>query len=199
VADCTGHGVPGAFMTLIASITLSKAIEQFGPRDPARLLSTVNRGIKQMLGQVDGTDETPGSNDGMDAACFWFDTGRRELHFSGAKASLFVLHPGQAGVEMIDGDRKGVGYVDSDPDFTWHNQTVPLQPGSLVFVTTDGLIDQIGGPKAIAFGKRRIRDVLLAQRDAKAADVNTTVQRELQSWQGEHLRRDDVTFFCFRA
>ncbi|ATU68449.1 protein-serine/threonine phosphatase [Piscinibacter gummiphilus] len=199
VADCTGHGVPGAFMTLIASITLSKAIEQFGPRDPAQLLSTVNRSIKQMLGQVDGTDETPGSNDGMDAACFWFDTARRELHFSGAKSSLFVLHPGQAGVEMIDGDRKGVGYVDSDSDFTWQNQTVPLQPGSLVFVTTDGLIDQIGGPKAIAFGKRRIRDVLLAQRDAKAADINATVQRELQAWQGEHLRRDDVTFFCFRA
>lgn len=199
VADCTGHGVPGAFMTLIASITLSKAIEQFGPRDPARLLATVNRSIKQMLGQVDGVDETPGSNDGMDAACFAFDTTRRELHFSGAKSSLFVLHPGQAGVEMVDGDRHGVGYVDSDPDFTWHNQTVALQASSLVFVTTDGLVDQIGGPKAIAFGKRRIRDVLLTHRDAKAADINAAMQRELQAWQGEQLRRDDVTFFCFRA
>ncbi len=57
VADCTGHGVPGAFMTLIASITLSKAIEQHGPRDPALLLASVNRSIKQMLGQVEGSDE----------------------------------------------------------------------------------------------------------------------------------------------
>jgi len=199
VADCTGHGVPGAFMTLIASITLSKAIEQHGPRDPALLLSSVNRSIKQMLGQMDGGDETPGSDDGMDAACFWFDSASRELRFAGAKTALFVLHPGEAGVEMVDGDRKGVGYVDSDIDFAWQNRSVQLQPGSLVFVSTDGLIDQIGGPKAIAFGKRRVRDTLLAHRELPAAALNGVMQRELQAWQGSHHRRDDLTFFCFRA
>ncbi|MCU7372682.1 SpoIIE family protein phosphatase [Paucibacter sp. O1-1] len=199
VADCTGHGVPGAFMTLIASITLSKAIEQHGPRDPARLLASVNRSIKQMLGQMDGQDETPGSDDGMDAACFWFDAATRSLHFAGAKTSLFLLNPGQAGVEMIDGERKGVGYVDSDIDFAWTNRCVPLQPGSLVFVTTDGLIDQIGGPKAIAFGKRRIRELLLAQRERPAADINRALLDALQAWQGPHHRRDDLSFFCFRV
>lgn len=199
VADCTGHGVPGAFMTLIASITLSKAIEQHGPRDPARLLASVNRSIKQMLGQMDDQDETPGSDDGMDAACFWFDAGKRQLCFAGAKTALFLLHPGQAGVEMIDGERKGVGYVDSDIDFAWTNRCVPLQPGSLVFVTTDGLIDQIGGPKAIAFGKRRIRDLLLAQRERPAADINRALLDALQAWQGPHHRRDDLSFFCFRV
>jgi serine phosphatase RsbU (regulator of sigma subunit) len=199
VADCTGHGVPGAFMTLIASITLSKAMEQHGPRDPARLLASVNRSIKQMLGQIDGHDETPGSDDGMDAACFWFDAVRRELRFAGAKMALFVLHPGQAGVEMVDGDRKGVGYVDSAIDGVWQNHQVPLVPGSLVFVCTDGLIDQIGGPKAIAFGKRRIRDTLIAHRDLPAAELNQRMQQELQAWQAAHHRRDDLTFFCFRA
>ena len=199
VADCTGHGVPGAFMTLIASITLSKAIEQHGPRDPARLLGSVNRSIKQMLGQLDGQDETPGSDDGMDAACFWFDADTRCLHFAGAKTALFLLNPGQAGVEMIDGERKGVGYVDSDIDFAWTNRCVPLQPGSLVFVTTDGLIDQIGGPKAIAFGKRRIRELLLAQRERPTADINRALLDALQAWQGPHHRRDDLSFFCFRV
>ncbi|MCX2863194.1 SpoIIE family protein phosphatase [Paucibacter sp. PLA-PC-4] len=199
VADCTGHGVPGAFMTLIASITLSKAIEQHGPRDPARLLASVNRSIKQMLGQMDGQDETPGSDDGMDAACFWFDAGTRLLHFAGAKIALFLLNPGQAGVEMIDGERKGVGYVDSDLDFAWTNRCVPLQPGSLVFVTTDGLIDQIGGPKAIAFGKRRIRELLLARREQPTAEINRALLDALQAWQGPHHRRDDLSFFCFRV
>ncbi|MET0518946.1 MAG: SpoIIE family protein phosphatase, partial [Burkholderiaceae bacterium] len=145
VADCTGHGVPGAFMTLIASITLSKAIEQQGPRDPAALLASVNRSIKQMLGQMEtvgaGQEGVPGSNDGMDAACFWFDARSRQLSFAGAKTSLFLLQPGQAGVEMIDGERQGVGYVDSDFDFRWSTRQLALQPGSLVFVTTDGLID----------------------------------------------------------
>ena len=202
VADCTGHGVPGAFMTLIASITLSKAIEQQGPRDPAALLASVNRSIKQMLGQMDGVHEpgqSAGSNDGMDAACFWFDAQTQQLSYAGAKTSLFVLHPGQSGVEMIDGERKGVGYVDTDFGFSWRNQQLQLQPGSLVFVSTDGLVDQIGGAKAIAFGKRRIRDVLLARRELPAAEINRAMQDELQAWQGSHHRRDDVTFFCFRV
>ncbi len=199
IADCTGHGVPGAFMTLIASITLSKAIEQHGPRDPALLMASVNRSIKQMLGQTERTDGIAKSDDGMDAACFWYDTARRQLRFAGARMTLFVLHPGQAGVEMVDGERTGVGYVDSQLDFSWTNRSVALQPGSLVFLTTDGLIDQIGGPKAIAFGKRRVRDTLLAWRDLPTADLNRAMQAELRAWQGPHHRRDDLTFFCFRA
>ena len=199
VADCTGHGVPGAFMTLIASITLSKAIEQHGCDRPGRLLAAVNQGIKQMLGQVNTQDQLAASDDGMDAACFWFDQASRRLRFAGAKTALFVLQPGETSVEMIDGDRKGVGYVDTEFDFSWSEQDLVLQPGCLVFVTTDGLIDQIGGPKAIAFGKRRVRELILEHRDRPAAELNRAMSAELQAWQGPHHRRDDLTFFCFRV
>ncbi|WP_028994276.1 SpoIIE family protein phosphatase [Azonexus hydrophilus] len=199
VADCTGHGVPGAFMTLIASSCLGQAIDQHGPTDPSLLLCSVNRGIKQMLGQVNGQDETPESDDGMDAACFWYDASTRQLLFAGAKTSLFVLHPGADGVEMVDGDRECVGYVDSGLDFTWQKRTVQMHAGSLVFVTTDGLIDQIGGPKSIAFGKRRIRDLILSKRDRPCNEINRAMQQALNDWQGHNHRRDDVTFFCFRV
>ena len=199
VADCTGHGVPGAFMTLIASSCLAQAIDQHGPADPALLLGSVNCGIKQMLGQVGGQDETPESDDGMDAACFWYDIATRRLIFAGAKTSLFVLHPGGDGVEMVDGDRKCVGYVDSELDFTWQKRAVQMQAGSLVFVTTDGLVDQVGGPKSIAFGKRRIRDLILANRDRPSSEINRAVQQAISEWQGPNHRRDDVTFFCFRV
>ncbi|KAB2897264.1 MAG: SpoIIE family protein phosphatase, partial [Burkholderiaceae bacterium] len=160
VADCTGHGVPGAFMTLIASSSLSQALKQHGSRDPAALLSHVNRSIKQMLGQLDGKDGTPGSDDGMDAACFWFQPASGRLVFAGARLSLFVMRPNANAVELIEGQRKGVGYVDSELDFAWSNVELELPPGSLVFVTTDGLIDQVGGPRAIALGKRRVRELL---------------------------------------
>lgn len=199
VADCTGHGVPGAFMTLIASSSLTKAIEQHGARDPARLLGSVNRSIKQMLGQMGEHDETPGSDDGMDAACFWFEPARGRLVFAGARLSLFVVRPGADAVELVEGQRKGVGYMDSEFDFAWHNQELTLPAGSLVFVTTDGLIDQVGGPRAIALGKRRVRELLLAQRERTPAEVNQAVREALRLWQGEHHRRDDLTFFCFRA
>jgi len=207
LADCTGHGVPGAFMTLIASSLLTQGIEQLGPRDPGALLMAVNRGIKQMLGQNDREPHrslnASESDDGMDAAFFWFDNATRQLTFAGAKSSLFVLQPGQGGDdgdgEMINGARMGVGYVDTDMAYTWQNIVVPTQTGTLVFVTTDGLIDQIGGPKEIAFGKRRMCEAIRASRNASAAQVSQSVQDAHRTWQGSQRRRDDLTFFCFRA
>jgi len=199
VADCTGHGVPGAFMTLIASTSLNQAIDRHGARDPAQLLGSVNRSIKQMLGQVEKQGDTLGSNDGMDAACFWFEPQRGRLLFAGARLALFVLRPGADEVEMIEGQRKGVGYIDTELDFTWRNQELVLPQGSLVFVTTDGLIDQVGSSRAIAFGKRRLRELLLGQRDRTSAEVNRVVLDALRAWQGEHHRRDDLTLFSFRT
>ncbi|MBV8270713.1 MAG: SpoIIE family protein phosphatase [Cupriavidus sp.] len=206
LADCTGHGVPGAFMTLIATSLLTQGIEQLGPRDPGALLMTVNRGIKQMLGQngrephqSPSTSNTSESDDGMDAAFFWYDNTTRQLTFAGAKSSLFVLQPGDAQGEMINGARMGVGYVDTDMAFTWQNNVVPATTGTLVFVTTDGLIDQIGGPKEIAFGKRRMREAICANRSASAAQISQSVQDAHRIWQGAQRRRDDLTFFCFRA
>lgn len=199
VADCTGHGVPGAFMTLIASSSLGQAIREQGPHDPASLLASVNRDIKQLLGQLDGHDETPGSDDGMDAACFWFEPETGRLVFAGARLSLFIWRPGADAVEVISGQRKGVGYVDSEIDYAWQNVELNLPAGSLVFVTTDGLLDQVGSARAIAFGKRRLREVLLAHAHRAPAYLNREVLAALQAWQGEHRRRDDLTFFSFRT
>ncbi len=198
VADCTGHGVPGAFMTLIASSALSKALEQLGPRDPAALLSAVNRSVKGLLGQVHGVDETPESDDGLDAAFFWFDAARHELRFAGARIAVHILRPGAEKFESLAGQRMGVGYVDSHEDYAWSETRTELPPGSLMFITTDGLTDQIGGPRKIAFGKRRACEVILAHRDASAIDIGEKLKQALAQWQGVQVRRDDVTLFCAR-
>ncbi|NGZ87176.1 SpoIIE family protein phosphatase [Duganella sp. SAP-35] len=197
IADCTGHGVPGAFMTLISSSTLTQALQQLGPRDPAALIGEVNRGVKSMLGQIEGNGNAE-SNDGMDAAFLWFDNATRQLHFAGAKLPLFQLDPEQQAVQTIDAERMGVGYVDSPQDYAWNNKVITIPEGSLLFLTTDGLIDQIGGAKDIAYGKRRMRDVLLAQRTACARHVSQAMLDDYQAWQGAQPRRDDLTFFCFR-
>ncbi len=197
IADCTGHGVPGAFMTLISSSTLSQALQQHGPRKPARLLAEVNRGVKGMLGQVEGHASAE-SNDGLDAAFLWFDNASRQLSFAGARLALFQLDPDQQAVQTIDPERMGVGYIDTPMDYQWTNKIIAIAEGSLLFLTTDGLIDQIGGAKDIAYGKRRMRDVLLAQRTQCARHVAQAMLDDYQSWQGAQPRRDDLTFFCFR-
>jgi serine phosphatase RsbU (regulator of sigma subunit) len=200
-ADCTGHGVPGAFMTLLASASLSQALEKLGPRDPAALLAAVNRNVKSLLGQVHGEDDgdSPQSNDGLDAAFFWFDAGQRQLYFSGARIALHVLRPDAEYFESLPCDRVGVGYVDSLADYTWALSSVTLPPGSLLFVSTDGLIDQIGGPRKIAFGRRRALDYIVAHRAQPLSALCAGLQHELADWQGAQSRRDDVMLFFARV
>jgi serine phosphatase RsbU (regulator of sigma subunit) len=199
LADCTGHGVPGAFMTLIANSLLDRGLERHGPHDPARLLGEMNQGIKQMLGQGDGRGDSASSDDGLDAAFLAFDAATRQLTFAGARMALYLLHPGDEAVQTVAGDRMGVGYVQSTLGFIWKNHTVALQAGSLLLVTTDGLVDQVGGPKGIAFGKRRIHGTLLAERSRPVDDICASLQAALAAWQGDLARRDDMAFFCFRA
>ncbi|WP_226935875.1 SpoIIE family protein phosphatase [Janthinobacterium sp. GW458P] len=201
IADCTGHGVPGAFMTLIASSALSQALRDRGPHDPAALIGAVSRAIKTLLGQDAGSDAAAGhagSNDGMDCAFLCYDDASASLRFAGAKLALYVVAPGAEAVRAIDGARMGVGYVDTPPGYCWHNETLAVPAGSLLFLTTDGLLDQIGGARDIAYGKRRMREQLLAQRDAPAGDVAAALLRDSAAWQGRQPRRDDLTFFCFR-
>ena len=198
VADCTGHGVPGAFLTLIASSALTQALNQYGPRDPARLLAEVNRGMKQALGQHSEKDRLSESDDGMDAAFFWFDSARRELTCANAKIPLFILMPGQDRVQMVESERTGLGYVDTACDMTWQNNVVQLVPGAMVFSATDGIIDQIGGARNIAFGKQRLRDALVRHRALPMPVLAEKLMDEQRAYQGRHSRRDDLTFFGFR-
>ncbi|KQQ32365.1 protein serine/threonine phosphatase [Duganella sp. Leaf126] len=197
LGDCTGHGVPGAFMTLIASQVLSQSLQRVGPRDPGRLLQQVSGGIKSLLGQTAEQRAVAESDDGLDACLLWFERSTRRLHFAGARIALHLLAPGQP-VQVVEGERAGLGYVDTDPGQVWPTHVVELAPDALVFVTTDGLIDQIGGGKAIAFGKRRVRELLAAQGGASARALAQTLLAALGAWQGAQPRRDDLTFFCCR-
>ena len=93
----------------------------------------------------------------------------------------------------------GVGYVDSLADYVWTLHTVTVPHGSLLFISTDGLIDQIGGPRKITFGKRRTLDLILEHRAQSPSAICESLQRALADWQGAQTRRDDVTLFFARV
>ena len=162
-------------------------------------MAKVNIGIKRALGQHEpGTDLTA-SNDGMDAVFFWFDASSRTLTSAHAKMPLFILTPEQANVQTLEGERTGLGYVDTPADMAWKNHKTPLPPQTLVCCSTDGLTDQIGGPKNIAFGKRRLRQAILAYRPLPAPEITRLLMLEVRNYQGQHSRRDDLTFLAFRT
>lgn len=231
IADCTGHGVPGAFLTLIASSALTHALHQSGPHNPGQLMAAVNRSMKAVLGQHSVT-ECSESNDGMDAVFFWFNAHDRTLTSAHAKMPLFVIHSGhetsasgttrnaesenrlrhdqfspdlQPTISKSDrlpvsvgAERIGIGYADTPIEHTWKNHITQLYPGDLLCCCTDGLIDQIGGPKNIAYGKKRLRDSLMAHRTASVSELTYQIMDAFRTYQGKHKRRDDLTLLCLR-
>lgn len=206
VIDCTGHGVPGAFMTLIMASTLDHVLTHERRHDPAELLATMNRMVKVSLGQVSEKVESmigepvetedAKSDDGMDAAFVWFDMNTNKMTYAGAKTPLFVSR--DAEMILLDGNRKGVGYADTSMDFEWTNKEIELKSGDCVYITTDGIIDQIGGKKNIAFGKKRLFELLQSNRHLPMTAQRDSVMDAFYKYQGEHSRRDDVTIFGFR-
>ena len=207
VIDCTGHGVPGAFMTLIMASYLNNLLTQDNRHDPAALLGRMNRSVKQALGQIEGQahtekddhhDEGHRSDDGMDAAFGWVDTTTHTLTYAGAKTPLFYLHRGSDEVQTLDGPRTGVGYTDTPIDFCWENRNLALLPGTAIYVTTDGIIDQVGEARNISYGKRRLHATILAARDLPMAEQQNAIREPFIEHQGSQPRRDDVSMFAFR-
>lgn len=201
--DCTGHGVPGAFMTLIMSAFLQSALSSGSQRDPAKLLGMVNRQVKTAMGHVSRSHAARGdgehrADDGMDAAFCWVDTRQRSMTYAGAQLPLLVLTPEAADVQMIAGDKRGVGYEATPMDFVWSNHQVDLPQGTAVYLFTDGFVDQPGGDKRIAFGKRRTREIILQHRHATMPEQRGELLRAFLQYQGSETRRDDVSACGFR-
>ena len=200
--DCTGHGVPGAFMTLIALAWLEQAFQGPGaPPDPAAALAGLNGYIKRVLGQgaEEARGEDPGrSDDGLDGACLWLPAGQPHLEFAGARLPLLVVRPGDAPAELVEGDRASVGYRDTPGDRRWTTRQVEVPDGTLLALATDGATDQVGGPKRIAFGRARLAQVLAEGRADPAPALAERVRRALLAWQGTERRRDDLALLLVR-
>ena len=203
VFDCTGHGVPGAFMTLIALSFLEQAIDPNDPAvDPGATLSAMNRYIKRVLQQRASADDMPSekaSSDGLDAALFLLAPDGRGLKFASARLTLLVAGEGQDEAVLVEGDKAGIGYADTPDDQTWSTQDVPLAQGSLLLIPTDGVIDQIGGPKQIAHGRRRLVQFLAERRNSSANALCADFAEHFSQWQGTQRRRDDVSLLAFRT
>ena len=201
VIDCTGHGVPGAFMTLIMASTLKQVLTTHDLRNPAELLCAINRQVKQSLGQLTpeeaGIDDHPelNSDDGMDGAFCWFDKASRTLTYASAKTPLFVLPPEGEEVHTLEGNKKGVGYVGTPLDYEWKNHAVKLAAGSRLYISTDGIIDQIGGPKRICFGKKHLKEQILKHGHKRMEQQQKHIIDAFLRWQGDNSRRDDVSLF----
>ncbi len=192
IMDCTGHGVPGAFMTMIASTGLRRITKDEGCLDPAEILKRLNFIVKTSLQQ----DKEFGlSDDGLDAAICFVNTKERILSFSGARLPLVTVHNGDT--TIIKGDRESIGYKKSDLDFNFTKKIIDIKEGMSFYLYSDGVIDQIGGEKNFGFGHRRFQKVIRESHSISFDLQQKKVMQEFELYKGNNETRDDVTIIGF--
>ena len=190
VVDCAGHGVPGAFMTMIARNAIDNAIDEIGPADPAALLAKLDERVRARLSADAGAGSVATD---IDAGLAYLDRARGTITFAGARTSLYCCDGKSVGA--IEGDRRPAGGKRA-ASFT--NRTLKVDPAFSFYLTTDGLLDQAGGPRGFGFGEARFREALL-RHHAKPLEVQReALLAELRAYQGEHPQRDDITLLGFR-
>ncbi|MDB2324370.1 PAS domain S-box protein [Alphaproteobacteria bacterium] len=191
--DCTGHGVPGAFMTLIVTSVLDQIAVSAPSALPAtKMLQLVHEGVCTQLGI---TFDMPGK-DGLDCAVVRLNRDDDSLEFAGASIDLYVIDPA-GGTTRHRGSRKTIGYEMHAEPISF--ESARMDAGDNCFVmTTDGLLTQIGEETGRVLGTRRFEAALGDVPDNKPATLIRTMARLLKNWQGRQERRDDVSFIAFR-
>ncbi len=193
VFDCTGHGVPGAFMTMIASAGIRRIVRDEACHDPAVILQRLSLFVKTTLRQ--DTDHAQ-SDDGLDAAICFVNRKDRSLTFAGAKLPLFIVQNGD--VTMLKGDKQSVGYKRSDVTFEFTNRTVEILPETIFYLTTDGFVDQKGGNKGFPLGNRRFKELLTQLSGYPFAQQQENLLQTFKAHKGDYERQDDVTVVGFQ-
>lgn len=194
LADCTGHGVPGAFMTMAVNTVLHHIIVELGITDPAGLLQVLNQRLRDAL-HPHGSGES-GEN-GLDAGVCWQPADEPKLIFAGAHLD-FYYQDADGETVRVYGDASDIGYRRSDPHTIFTNHTLEWPPGRSGYLSTDGLLDQAGGPKGYSFGRRRFQQTLQQNSAQPLAAQGEAIKQALAAWQGDLPQRDDITIIGFR-
>jgi Serine phosphatase RsbU, regulator of sigma subunit len=186
VIDCTGHGVPGAFMAMAANSILSDIVDQ-GYREPAVIVSELNRRMKATLHR---DEQSRLADDGLDIGICRIEKHKR-LAYAGAKIPMYIKRGDQ--VHVVKGDNRSIGYRRSDSEWVFTEHHWEIQAGDMVFLTTDGFVDQNGGAKDYPFGRKRLIQAV-GELDARPmCEQREAMLKALADYMGAEPQRDDIT------
>jgi serine phosphatase RsbU (regulator of sigma subunit) len=193
VADCTGHGVPGAITSTIGSILLNEIFHVKRIYQPDLVLQELNRLVKLTLRQ----EENSLTNDGMDIAfCMW-NKQTNELHYSGANRPLYILSVSE-GVKEFKPTKVSIGgQVPLMQNYQFN--TIQLKKGDTIILTTDGYADQFGGHREKKLTTKVFKSILSECVDLSPKDIKLKLEHLHQDWKGKHEQTDDVLVFIFKV
>ena len=184
--DCTGHGVPGAFVSIVAYNLLNKMIEELNLVQPAEILTNLNKYLADALTQQGELDV----KDGMDISLCLLDKNRLTLEYSGANNPLYIIRDGQLLETKANKMAVGSYYFRDDKTFT--NHIIKLENSDCIYSFTDGFADQFGGPKGKKFMYGKFKKLLLEISTNEPLKQKELLLQEFESWKGNHEQLDDV-------
>lgn|GEM_PF-1065195 len=191
VIDCTGHGVPGAFMSILASSVLQRSIALVGYKNPEVIINNANRLFHEDLSR----SGNPDIQDGMDMVMCSFDKRTNELRLAGANLSVYVVT--EAGVAEYRTDKGGISM--GNPTRNFNPTNVKLERGNHVYISSDGYYDQFGGNRDKRIGKRSYREKLEAISKLPIKDQQEHMVSFFDTWKGDSFQVDDVCMIGFRC
>jgi serine phosphatase RsbU (regulator of sigma subunit)/tetratricopeptide (TPR) repeat protein len=184
--DCTGHGVPGALMSMIGNDQLNQIVAESGITKPSEVLSRLNKGIKNALKQNHDDSET---KDGMDIAICTFDLKNNVVEYAGAQRPLWYISNGV--LNEIKGNDVSVGGITRD-DFEFTNHTIGYTQGDMFYLFSDGYIDQFGGVSGKKFMNKRFKELLMDIHPKPMDAQRSMLVNNFSEWKQDLMQVDDV-------
>ncbi len=188
VADCTGHGIPGAMVSIMGYTILEDIVKCNGITNPAQVLQRLDKAVRKLFKQG---REGHGIDDGMDIAVCTVDYDAQTLEFAGANRPL--LHFTNGSLNIVQGTKNSIGGI-ANPNVSYFDSvSVPFQSGDMIYMFSDGYTDQFGGADNKKFMRKHFISLLQSIQHLDMKDQKTHIELEHQLWKGKQTQTDDIT------
>lgn len=194
ILDCTGHGVPGGFMTMAVNSVLHQLVETLPADNPAGILKELNIRLQQTLNLREGGGTSVDA--GLEIALCSIDFVQQSMLFASAGLSLYVVTSGK--LNEFKGDRQRVGYRASNVHHNYSTICIPVNRQSTFYAVTDGFFDEGGSEKGYCYGNERFNSLLLENADLPLSTQGALFEKSITEWRGNRKQRDDITMVGFR-
>jgi serine phosphatase RsbU (regulator of sigma subunit) len=185
--DCTGHGVPGAFMSIVGANLLNEAVNEHGITQPAAILNNIR---KSLIKKLRKKNEDSSIKDGMDAALLSINEDEMIAEFAGAYNPLWIIRNNN--LLEYKADKTPIGINQYEEDKPFNNSKIELQKGDLLYIFTDGYADQFGGSHGKKFKYKNLKELLLKIATQSLSEQAILLEKEFTNWKGELEQVDDV-------
>jgi len=196
-ADCTGHGVPGALMSMIGITFLNEVVNVHGIIRPSEILSELRFKVIESLKQKGEAGE---NKDGMDMSLLSFNADNSVVEYAGANNPLWICRKKESGFELeqINADKRPVGYF-MGKSLPFTNNEIALSKGDSLYIFSDGFADQFGGPKGKKFKYSQLKELIVSIQEKSMAEQKQILENAFNGWKGSQEQVDDVCIIGIRV